>query len=228
MSPIPFYKSSVFMTAMLALGIQALNALSDPSFVEHILALDRHSIALALSMLATGGVAALRATSSVQPLSMGKVDDVQSKAPLLVACATGLMVCMAGCQTIEQSPATARLVTQYAVAKYLEGKKTDAVRFESAARIVKIATDLKTVSAGAEVRLDALRVAVSGALAGQPLSPADRVLADGLVDVLIAELEGRFKSGGGILSPEQLVLVNDVLAWIIAVASTVPAPQVAT
>lgn len=229
MNSIPFYRSGVIMTAMAAFGAQLMDlVLSAP--VDVLLAAasgDGSALRRLGALVFTGGVIALRSRSKVQPITMGEAKPPASAgchgAVVLIAMVVVAMS-LAGCQTLEQNPATTQLVSQYAVAKYLEAKKTDQDRYAAAVRIVKIASDLKTVAAGTEVRLDALRVAVGGALAAQPLSAADRILANGLVDVLIAELEKRFKAGGGYLQEGQLVLVNDVLGWVIAVAKTVPDP----
>lgn len=224
MKSIPFYKSPVFMTAMLACLLQVIAAMNDPELIKPLLAADPVAISKLLGIVSTAGVALLRAMSGVQPLTMGQVDS--SKLPALAAFALVPMLMLGGCQAFRDNNASAQLVSQYAVAKYLEGKKTDQARYDAAVRIIKIAADLKTVASGTDVQLNALRVYVGGMLAAQPLSPADRILANGLVEVLLSELEKRFKDGRDILNEFDRVAVNDVLSWVIAVAVTVPNPAV--
>ena len=222
---VPFWESKVFLAGLAAFGAQAFDLLLNAP-VDVLMAAatgDGTAIRKIAAIVFTGLVLWLRGRSKMQPLTLGMSDPAAAPKLCLVALAIG-MVGLGGCQTVKENPASAQLVTQYAVAKYLEGKKTDQSRYESAVRIVKIASDLKSVTSGSEVRLDSLRVYVTGALAAQPLSPADRVLASGLSELLLSELESRFKSGGGILKPEQVVLVNDVLNWVISVAMTIPSP----
>lgn len=118
---------------------------------------------------------------------------------------------LAGCTTLKEHETSARLVTQYATLKYLE-RYSVAARTERSERIRLIAADVKTFAAG-ETTLTLLHGSVASRLDQAGLSPADRLLADGLVQIIVAELQQRI--GAGVLSAEQLVVVNEVLDWII-------------
>lgn len=123
-----------------------------------------------------------------------------------------LLIVLSGCATFEKHEPTARLVTQYAVLKYAERlpEESRATRIE---RIKSIAAEVKALTSG-ETSLSLLQLAVSAQLDKAGLSPADRLLADGLVQIIGAELQQRI--GDGVLSPEQLVQVSEVMDWIIA------------
>lgn len=121
---------------------------------------------------------------------------------LLVGCAT---------DQFTRHETTAKLVTQYAVLKYAENIPDDQ-RTARVERIRTIATDVKALASG-DTTLVALHDVVNQQLDKAGLSAADRLLANGLVDVIVAELQARI--GDGVLSPEQRVQVVAVLDWVI-------------
>lgn len=121
---------------------------------------------------------------------------------------------VAGCATFEQHETSAKLVTQYATLKYIEQIPTDQ-KAERKARIVAVATDVKALASG-ESTLSALQAAVNQQLDKAGLSPADRLLANGLVEILVAEIQIRV--GEGVLSPEQRVQVVEVIDWVLQAA----------
>lgn len=122
-----------------------------------------------------------------------------------------ILLILTACATFKEHETTAKLVTQYATLKYLE-KVPAAELDQRRERIRAIATDVKALATG-ETSLILLQAAVSSQLDKAGLSPADRLLADGLVQVIVAELQQRI--GSGVLSPEQLVQVSQVLDWVI-------------
>lgn len=126
---------------------------------------------------------------------------------------------LAGCATDQftRHETTAKLVTQYAVLKYAE-RLPEEQKTERVARIRAIATDVKALASG-DTTLQALHEVVNQQLDKAGLSPADRLLANGLVDVIVAELQARI--GDGLLSPEQRVQVQSILQWVIDAAAMV-------
>lgn len=128
-----------------------------------------------------------------------------------------LLIC--GCSTLERNPATAQLVTQYAVAKYLEQRPAES-RYESAQRIIRIAQQLQEPATDRTATLATLRSVVEGIIAQQSLSPADFVAATGLANILFAEVEARIKPG--MMDPRQSVAIDQVLQWVVSVANTIP------
>jgi hypothetical protein len=121
-----------------------------------------------------------------------------------------------GCETLEKSPNTASLVVQYATAKVIEAGKTADERSARAVRIKSIATEAKTWFDGDDVTVGLLQAAAQARLAKLNLGPADLLLANGLVGVVVEELQK--KVGEGVLSPEQKMTVSQVLAWIVGAA----------
>lgn len=103
------------------------------------------------------------------------------------------------------------VAVQYGVAKYIEQKPG------SGENIVRIATDLKSIAGGdASVTLLTLQEFVGQELGKLSLSPADRVLANALVSLVVAELQA--KVGEGLLEPDQRVRVVQIMDLIIAAA----------
>jgi hypothetical protein len=118
-----------------------------------------------------------------------------------------------GCATdqFQRHETTAKLVTQYAVLKYAE-RLPEEQKVERIARIRTIATDVKALASG-DTTLLALHAVVNQQLDKAGLTAADRLLANGLVDIIVAELQARI--GDGVLSAEQRVQVTTVLDWVI-------------
>lgn len=125
-----------------------------------------------------------------------------------------LMIVLSSCASFERHEPSARLVTQYAVLKYAERLPVESrnVRVD---RIRAIAAEVKALASG-ETSLALLQLAVSSQLDKAQLSPADRLLADGLVQIISAELQRRI--GEGVLSGDQRVQVVTVMEWVIAAA----------
>lgn len=129
-----------------------------------------------------------------------------------------LMICAAlsGCATIEKNPATAKLATQYAVAKFIENSAAEK-RAERKARIVTIATDIKAAAASQSVSLSSLQILAYEKIDKLALSPADTVLAKGLVDFIAEELKAKIDAK--LLSPKDTLILASVMDWIIQAAS---------
>jgi type IV pilus biogenesis protein CpaD/CtpE len=103
------------------------------------------------------------------------------------------------------------IAVQYATAKYIEQKPG------SAENIVRVAEGVKALVGGdATATLITLQEYVGSELDKLSLSPADRVLANALVQLIVAELQA--KVGEGLLEPDQRVRVASILDLVIAVA----------
>lgn len=122
---------------------------------------------------------------------------------------------LAGCAAIEQSPTTAKLATQYATLKVIERGDDQPVR---AAKIRAIAEDAKRFLDHDAVTLPGLHAAVMERVDLESLSTADRMLASALVGAVVAELEARLGDGPGLIPPDDLYQIAEVLDWVIEAA----------
>src|SRR5688572_8583949 len=114
----------------------------------------------------------------------------------------GSLFLVTGCASFEKHNATARLIVTAATLKGIEqGWDVERVR--------AIVTSAKALAAGTEVTVGVLEIAIAKQLDGLELSPADRLLADALVQIIAEELQARI--GLGVLKPEQRVMVDQVL-----------------
>jgi uncharacterized lipoprotein YajG len=103
------------------------------------------------------------------------------------------------------------LTVQYATAKYIEERP------QSRETIVSVATAAKAIVGGdATATLLTLQEFVSGELDKAGLSAADRVLANALVSLIVAELQA--KVGEGLIEPDQRIRVANILDLVIAAA----------
>lgn len=127
--------------------------------------------------------------------------------PSLLALSAAAVI---GCAFLNERPAAAQLTIQYATLKYIgdDQAKKD--------RVIEIAEAAKQLSS-TSATLAALEEAIRARIDWNSLDPADRLLADGLVNLVHAELAARFQQD--VLDPEQVVALNQVLDWIIAAAS---------
>jgi hypothetical protein len=127
-----------------------------------------------------------------------------------------LSLSLLGCATIEQNPNTAKLVTQYAVLKFAEQSSPDR-RAERLANVKRIATDVKAIASNEATSITALRSAVDVQIAKLSLSPADQLLARGLVDMVAQELVKRV--GAGTLDANAKLVVSTVMDWVLEAAA---------
>lgn len=126
------------------------------------------------------------------------------------------MALLPGCTTLSSQPTTSSLVVTYAAAKVIEAGNTPDERLNRAQRIKAIVAEARTWLTGEAVTVGLLENAARARLAQLNLSPADSMLANTLVQIAIEDLQ--MKVGAGVISPDQLLTVNQLLDWIEAAA----------
>lgn len=122
---------------------------------------------------------------------------------------------LSSCATLERNPATAKLATQYGVAKFIENSSIDK-REDRRKRIVSIATTLKASAQDESATVAALQALAYAQIDDAKLSPADVVLAKALVDMIAHEIDTRIKDK--LISPDKVVTINKFLDWIVEAA----------
>lgn len=127
----------------------------------------------------------------------------------ILACGVIALAGLAGCK--EQQ--SAKIVVTYAVLKVIEKGDTPQDQLARAAKIRDIAEKAKAATADESVVIPVLEEIVRAEVGKLSLSPADRTLANLLVQTVIAELSERV--GSGVIPPDKQVLVRDVLTWVI-------------
>lgn len=121
-----------------------------------------------------------------------------------------------GCASIEQNPMTARLIVSQATMRYIESR-TDWP--ETAANVLAAARAVKDAASGEAITLAELRRIALDAAGLDELSPADRALAEGLIDTVAVVVEERV--GQGTLEGlEQLTTFREIATWAIEAART--------
>jgi anthranilate phosphoribosyltransferase len=124
-----------------------------------------------------------------------------------------VMLLLVGCSSnpTAREEALIGITVQYATAKYIEERP------QSRETIVSVATAAKAIVGGdATATLLTLHECVSGELDKAGLSAADRVLANALVSLIVAELQA--KVGEGLIEPDQRIRVANILDLVIAAA----------
>lgn len=133
---------------------------------------------------------------------------------VMIGCAALLMTMSAGCsmfQSINQS----KLIVQVATMKVIEARGP--AEYQARAQnIISVGTEAKTWLDTNGVTLGFLRAAVDARIAKLHLAPSDQLLVGVLVDSAIAELQA--KVGDGVIDPNKLYYVNQVLDWAIEAA----------
>src|SRR5215203_13675 len=92
-------------------------------------------------------------------------------------------VLLCGCAFLRESPSTAKLLVQYSVSKFAEQSSPDR-RIDRLNNVKKVATGVKAVAANETTSIPLLRAVVMAQVAKLQLSPADTILATGLVDMI--------------------------------------------
>lgn len=126
---------------------------------------------------------------------------------------------MTGCASLgtQSDQAAEQLVIEYATVKVVNTGTTVAEKQAKAARIIAIATQAQTVLGSPSVTIALLQAAVTSQIGALKLDAADQMLADALVQAVVAEISD--KVGSGVLNPVQVVTVNTVLGWVVQGAS---------
>lgn len=128
---------------------------------------------------------------------------------LLAALCIVAAVFLSGCATLGQATNTSKLVVQVATMKVIEAQPDRAAR---AAKVLEITADAQKLIDMNGLTVGLLKTAVQDRLAAQNLEPSDRLLANLLVDAVVTDLAA--KVGDGLIPPDQLVTVNQVLGWV--------------
>lgn len=112
-----------------------------------------------------------------------------------------------GCKSSEK--VATRIGLQYAVGKYIE-KQAPESRVEKARAILDAVKVLEELAGRDSTTVDALRAYIAQRL--EHLSPADRIAVGNLIDLASEALKERV--GDGVLKPDDVLVVRDVLSWI--------------
>lgn len=118
---------------------------------------------------------------------------------------------LAGCATLRDNPASARLGVTIVVAKFIENSSPDK-KEERRARVISIAGDIQAASVSDSATVLSLRAIAFAKIDSLGISPLDRELAKQLVDLIAQELQSRVNRD--LLKPEDRLLIADVMSWI--------------
>jgi hypothetical protein len=127
-----------------------------------------------------------------------------------------------GCTTLAGGPSSeqlaAQVAVQYATGKFVEaaGPSVDA-RLARARQVKAVAEQLRAVASSDSATIAALHELAMVQVAKASLAPADRLLANTLVDIAVQELSARVSTGA--LNAEARVAVTRLLDWVVAAAS---------
>jgi predicted component of type VI protein secretion system len=125
---------------------------------------------------------------------------------------------LTGCATLSapQNQAVEQITVQYATGKFIEAKPTGPERAARAAQVKAVALSVKSVAASDSATIASLSELALSKVATANLQPSDRLLAQSLVTAVVNELSARV--AGGVLTPENRVVVTQMLDWVIAAA----------
>lgn len=124
-----------------------------------------------------------------------------------------LTACTGGLKPTEGTAGTvAKIAVTYGVMKYCEKAGSPAAQVARCTRVKTFATEAKALAAGDAVSITALEAELISKLP-MGLSASDRILAIALIQAIEQELLNRI--GTGLLKPEQLLVVQQVLDWVI-------------
>lgn len=128
----------------------------------------------------------------------------------IAACAA--LIALTGCASLQNHDTAATIAVQYATAKVIEQGKTTEERLAKAQRIKAIAGEATTWLSGESVTADFLQQLALARISKLNLDTADLVLANALVQAAVLELQR--KIGDGVIPPDKLTTVNELLGWI--------------
>lgn len=131
-----------------------------------------------------------------------------------------LAFAIVGCSFLSkpENQPIAKMSTEYAVLKYIESAGDKVAQTTRAERIATIATDIQSlVKSDEQATIPALDTLVRSKVPWDKLSPADTILATNLIEVIEQELMSRLGTAQtpGVLTPDQLVVVVDLMNWVL-------------
>lgn len=135
---------------------------------------------------------------------------------LKLLCGALAAVFLSGCTVVSSVAANvdqAKFVVQMATMKVIEAGKDRKAR---AVKIREIAADAKILIDANAVSVDLVAQATRVRIAALRLAPSDQILADALLDSVVANLKDRV--GDGVIEADRKLRVNTVLTWVIATA----------
>jgi hypothetical protein len=113
-----------------------------------------------------------------------------------------------GCQFLEKNPAATWLVVEQATLRYIDDDPQKALRVRAVADEVG-----QSLEGNESVTLAVLDGRLRALVKWDELSIADRQLLDGLITMLVMELEARFTSD--VLKPEDIVRIRTLVGWVV-------------
>lgn len=130
-----------------------------------------------------------------------------------------VMACLPGCSTLTTSGTPANVAANTAIelgtTKLIEsGASTDAQRLAKAAQIKAVAQQIEALAAGGTATVASLQAVVDARIVAANWSVQDKVLAQQLAAAVAQELAGRVSAG--VLSADQVLVLNDVVSAVIA------------
>lgn len=125
-------------------------------------------------------------------------------------CGVSALSAFTGCATLRDHSATVNLVISQAVLRYID-EAPPALRNTRAAEVLKVVSQIEKLTDGDEITVTEL-AAVAASYVPDSLSVADRQLALGVINIASQELRKRI--GEGVLKPDQLSSVRDMLQAI--------------
>lgn len=122
-----------------------------------------------------------------------------------------------GCKSSEK--VATRIALQYGVGKYLD-KQSPESRVEKARAVVEAVRVLNELAGADVTTVDALRAYIATRISDLP--PTDRRALGDVIDLATEVLKERV--GSGVLNPEGVLVVRDVLSWVDEVAASYVPP----
>lgn len=140
----------------------------------------------------------------------------------LLLVSLGLSGCASLQNFLDGGNGASKLVVQYATLKYIGKAGDEAAQAARAERVKRVIEDVREVAKGDSVSV-ALLVEYVNAKLPANLDPADRLLANALIQAVANELSARV--GDGVLDPDKLLLVEALLGWVSDAADLIPAAE---
>lgn len=125
---------------------------------------------------------------------------------------------LAACMTLHDNPVIAQAGVQVASARFVRSAGDAEHQAKRKERVKAIAGEIQSLARNQMATVDFLHTAVNQRLPAD-LNPEDRVLVELLISAVVQELQKRV--GDGVLDPERLMQLDQVLAWIIQGADLV-------
>jgi len=134
----------------------------------------------------------------------------------LLSICLALAIFMAGCTSIQNSDAGAKLAVMVAVSEFIKADDTE-TRTDRARKVAEVAKDAQLLFDTKTMSIGVIEVSIREKIHWSSLEPIDAIVVDALITMIALEIKDRIDDGA--INKDVSVTASRVLIWVEDAAS---------